>query len=500
MKRDYLTDPAWRPEDLGLALPDSPHAVSVAMPLWEHVVAYEEEDPAVIERLECGYPRFFCHPSVRRLFAVAEQRFADSRAGRGGERCLVFPSMEVVERAEAFVRGRGFEAAAIRCHEFGWGGLGVLALPAGALAAGLEFWRYAGAIVSSRQADAALSGEEERLRQGVEAAGVVRERLAGLSDTNPGDVFLFSTGMEATFTAHRLLREFRPDGKSLQLEFPYVDVLKVQTHFGAGERFVPVVRESDWAAISNWAAAGDLSGVFCELASNPLMRSVDLQRLRTVLEGVDTPLVIDDTVATVVNADVFQFADLVTTSLTKYFAGTGDVMAGAVIVNPDSPHAGFFRSRLARWGDSLWPGDAAMLEQASRDFAGRMDTVNRNGLALYELLRDHPRVERVYYPVGETPDFYEQIRRPRGGFGGLLSIELKDAPVRAPRFYDHLRVCKGPSFGTRFTLACPYTLLAHYHDLDWAESCGVSRWLVRVGVGLEDGGDLVRRFEPALEV
>ena len=34
-------------------------------------------------------------------------------------------------------------------------------------------------------------------------------------------------------------------------------------------------------------------------------------------------------------------------------------------------------------------------------------------------------------------------------------------------------MAQGPGFGTNFTLACPYTLLAHYHELDWAASCGV---------------------------
>ena len=75
---------------------------------------------------------------------------------------------------------------------------------------------------------------------------------------------------------------------------------------------------------------------------------------------------------------------------------------------------------------------------------------------------------------------------------------MKDAANTSPRFYDALRVCKGPSLGTNFTLVCPYTLLAHYDELDWAESCGVPRHLIRVSAGLEDSADLVTRFEEAL--
>ena len=88
--------------------------------------------------------------------------------------------------------------------------------------------------------------------------------------------------------------------------------------------------------------------------------------------------------------------------------------------------------------------------------------------------------------------------RRNGGFGGLLSLELIDPERNAPKFYDALRVCKGPNLGMNYTLACPFTILAHYHELDFAERCGVSRWLIRVSVGLEDADDLIGRFDAAL--
>ncbi|MDB4673857.1 PLP-dependent transferase, partial [Verrucomicrobiales bacterium] len=206
-----------------------------------------------------------------------------------------------------------------------------------------------------------------------------------------------------------------------------------------------------------------------------------------------------ETVATSVNADVFPFADVVTTSLSKYFAGSGDVLAGAIIINSASPFSTEMRAWLRQETSpfALHPADAAVLAVASRDYKERVEAINSNAEELVGMLEKHPAIEHVFYPTRETPGLYDQIRRPNGGGGGLLSIVLKDAARTAPKFYDNLRVSKGPSFGTRFTLACPYSLLAHYPELDWAESCGVSRWLVRVGVGIET--DLVGRFEKALE-
>ena len=65
-------------------------------------------------------------------------------------------------------------------------------------------------------------------------------------------------------------------------------------------------------------------------------------------------------------------------------------------------------------------------------------------------------------------------------------------------FYDALDVAKGPSLGTNFTLVCPYTLLAHYHELDFALSYNVPPNLIRIAVGLENFEDLKAKFEEAL--
>jgi cystathionine gamma-synthase len=90
------------------------------------------------------------------------------------------------------------------------------------------------------------------------------------------------------------------------------------------------------------------------------------------------------------------------------------------------------------------------------------------------------------------------VRRPNGGWSSLVTFMPKQAATRSPEIYDRMAVCKGPSLGTVFTLACPFTLLAHYTELEWAESCGVSRYLIRISVGLEDPEDLWQRLERAL--
>lgn len=66
--------------------------------------------------------------------------------------------------------------------------------------------------------------------------------------------------------------------------------------------------------------------------------------------------------------------------------------------------------------------------------------------------------------------------------------------------FDALETAKGPSLGTNFTLCCPYTLLAHYGELEWAAQFGVDSHLIRISVGLEETEELVGVFERALAV
>jgi cystathionine gamma-synthase len=211
------------------------------------------------------------------------------------------------------------------------------------------------------------------------------------------------------------------------------------------------------------------------------------------------PLVVDDVVATPINVDLSAHADLIATSLTKFIVGTCDAMGGALICNPKSPLYDELKSiARAQHEELLWSEDARVLDDQARSFPERMKRHNENGLYIAERLRRHPAVERVWYPKWESGDAYEAVRRPGGGWGALVTFLPKNGETRSPIIYDRLEVCKGPSLGAVFTLACPFTLLAHYTELDWAEACGVSRYLIRLSVGLEDPEELWQRFEMAL--
>ena len=481
--RDLLKHPLWTAETLGRPLPDSIHAVSMALPRWQDVVGYEEHRPEVLARLTSGYPRFVVHPLVKKLAATFD----------AGTHCLPFPSTRTATQCAEFVRRRTGEPARVCTRD----GLSAAATTEGGSAALMAFWQHTGVIVSSRQAEAHLQRRAQPEDQ-AERRTSLRRQLADWYDCEPNDVFLSPTGMAAQYAALQAVSQRRPGLPTAQLGFPYVDTLKLQEKLGHGSHLLHQLNEIE-KELQSLCQRQPLAACFCELPGNPLLGSADVRRITPILRREHIPLVVDDVVATPFNVDLRPHADLIATSLTKYIAGTGDVMGGALICNPSSPLHGQLKAIVqSQHEELLWSEDVAILDTQARTFPERMKRHNQNGLWLAERLRQHPAVERVWYPKWEFSEVYDGVRRPEGGWGALVTILPKNAETKSALIYDALAFCKGPSLGTVFTLACPFTLLAHYSELEWAESCGVSRYLIRISVGLEAPEDLWRRLETAL--
>ncbi|HWX18772.1 MAG TPA: PLP-dependent transferase [Candidatus Binatia bacterium] len=478
-----MQNPVWEGRDLGQPIPASTHAVSVALPRWRDVVGYEEKTAEVMARLSSGYPRFVVHPLVQKI----------AKEAGAGEPCLPFPSRRAAELCAGFVgRVNGAKAQVVAAKDL-WlvsaSGTGNNALRA--------FWQHAGLIVSSRQAQAHLEGrgpgpDDEAIRRSL------RRQLAGFYDCAEDDVFLAPTGMAALFAALQAALQRTPGRPTAQLGFPYVDTLKLQQKLGPGGILLHHL-ESIEVKLRSLLERERLAACFCEIPGNPLLGCADLRTISPLLRRHRVPLIADDVVATSVNVDLSGHADLIATSLTKFIVGTCDAMGGALICNPKSPLYSELKAIvLAQHEELLWGEDARVLERQARDFPERMKRHNQNGLLIAERLRGHPAVERVWYPKWEFSEAYEAVRRPGGGWGALLTFLPRDAQTSSPRIYDKMPFCKGPSLGAVFTLACPFTLLAHYTELDWAEACGVSRYLIRLSVGLEEPEELWQRLEAAL--
>lgn len=137
-----------------------------------------------------------------------------------------------------------------------------------------------------------------------------------------------------------------------------------------------------------------------------------------------------------------------------------------------------------------------------------MAKMNSSALALVSML--HPYVGQpnstltnIYHPsICWSRDNYHDRMRPATtefspGYGGLFTLEFLDTAAAAA-FFDALNVHKGPSLGANLTLAQPYVQTVFWKEIEWAASYGLRESIVRISVGLEDKGALVRDFKRAL--
>ncbi|KAH3900046.1 related to Cystathionine gamma-synthase [Saccharomycodes ludwigii] len=351
------------------------------------------------------------------------------------------------------------------------------------------------------------------------------------------DVYLFPSGMAAIFTAHRLLLELdslrvnrkyddeqeqlphskvnrvigygAPYKKTVMFGFPYTDTLSIlrkfnHTHFlpndDAMERLQEILQSGE-----------QILAVFCETPSNPLLKMGDLLKLHDLSLKYGFYIVVDDTIGGFVNLDVLPHADIVVSSLTKIFSGDSNVLAGSLILNPKSRLYDFainsFFSNAdgsSSYEDLLWCEDAICLERNSRDFIERALKVNvtTEWLITEVLLPYKGKLFRnIYYPTltnKETKENYDAVKTIHGGYGEVFSLVFFEYE-RAILFFDNLKLCKGPSLGTNFTLSCPYAIIAHYAELEEVAKYGVDKSLVRVSVGLESPEYLRDLFQYAID-
>ncbi|KAK7207463.1 cystathionine gamma-synthase-like protein [Myxozyma melibiosi] len=329
---------------------------------------------------------------------------------------------------------------------------------------------------------------------------VPHETTRDVKGLTEDDVFLYPTGMSSIFNAHQILLSTMENRKSVCFGFPYTDTLKILQKFGPGCYFYGNGEPEDLAELERELEGGlKIMAFFCEFPSNPLLKCPNLREVRRLADKYDFAVVVDETIGNFKNIHVLEYADMVASSLTKVFSGDSNVMGGSLVLSPASRYYTQLKQAAANvYEDNLWAEDAIFLERNSRDFVSRIARINVNAEALCELLLANSKVKNLYYPkYSSTRKFYDDCRTENGGYGGLLSILFHD-PKHAVQFFDAVEAAKGPSLGTNFTLLCPYTILAHFVELEWAKEYGVDTYLIRISVGLEPTEEIVQVFATAL--
>jgi cystathionine gamma-synthase len=415
--------------------------------------------------------------------------------------------------------------------------------PAEVNAAAMGFWRLSGTGISSRLAQSMLKHLDNiysvsggallstdtslsRPLTNLQSDDMIRSRIVKLlqrgsvsaaqsAKFRPSDVFLYPTGMAAIYGTNSLLQSWQAS-QTVVFGFPYELTLKLVEKYGVNAKFYGFGTPTELDEFESYLAAElregrTIQSVWCECASNPLLRTVDLERIRRLADMYGFVVVVDETIGSFANVDLAGVADIIVTSLTKSFSGRANVMGGSVVLNPSSPWYAPLKNSLEKtYVNELFGADSHVMEYNSRGFLSVAATMNRNAQHLVSLLNpiagtSFSTLSRVYYPsTCWSRTNYEALMRKAtpefaAGYGGLFTLEF-DTVEAASVFFDTLNVHKGPSLGAHVTLAQPYVQTVFSREKEWAASYGLKESIVRISVGLEDEYALGQEFIRALHV
>lgn len=493
---------------LGQRIPASAHAVSCSLPTMRDIRGYEEKHPDTMRHLTSGYPRFVVHPFTRQLAAHCVA-VTPALAGR----TLWLTSSPRMARALLAHLGGASGAehfAADDLHGVSHPGSTDL------FARAKTFLQNIGGFLSSREA------EDQLVRRGLlaaplaeatfsgDAAGeirrVLRRALPGASDA---DLLLANCGMNAIYAAFRAsagLQAARGRTLWLQLGWVYLDTIAILKKFTNTPADYVYVRDPlDQAGIDRlFAQHGHrIAGVVAELPTNPRIETPDVPALAALCRRHGAHLFLDPSVSSVFSLDVLPFADVVVSSLTKYTASEGDLLAGLVAINPAGPDAAELRHRAAAGLEPVYPRDLARLAAQIGETEATVARIQANTAQVAAFLERHPKVRDVFWALHPVSrENYRRIARTPDATGGMISFTLR-GPMEP--FYDRLRLPKGPSFGMKTTLICPFMYLAHYDlvstpaGLAELSASRLDPDLLRLCCGTEPGEEIIAVLAEALE-
>lgn len=240
--------------------------------------------------------------------------------------------------------------------------------------------------------------------------------------------------------------------------------------------------------------------LYLETPTNPVLKIVDIARLAKVAHEQGAIVIVDNTFATPINQRPLELgADLVVYSATKYLNGHSDAMGGILCGPVDLVDAVFHYREIN--GAALHANSAYMILRGLKTLELRIQRHNENAMKVARFLKQHDKVETVFYPGLEDHPNHDIAKWQMSGFGGMLSFSLKGGFDRVKRLLPLLRYAhSAASLGSVSTLVGPPRVTSHVElTAEERAAMGIPESLIRYSAGIENAEDLIEDLSNALD-
>ena len=307
--------------------------------------------------------------------------------------------------------------------------------------------------------------------------------------------FAYPSGMGATAAALGILKE----GETLLLGMPsYGGTYRFATielpARGVKTRFI-----GDFTALTDEDFTDNVTMVFLESPSNPLLRVSDIAAIAEIAHRNGAIVVVDNTFMTpLLQKPLDLGADISVQSATKYLGGHADLLGGVAATNDDALAERLWHLQMIT-GAMLSPTDSYRLLQEVKTLKLRLTQQQKNTIEVINYLEAHPAVKRVLY-AGSHSEYETQVHaRQANGLGALISMELVDG-ADLPAFLEALKIFSHAASlgGIESLVVRPALMVQAAYTQAHRDEYGVSDNLIRLAIGIEEIEDIIEDLERGL--
>jgi cystathionine gamma-lyase len=317
---------------------------------------------------------------------------------------------------------------------------------------------------------------------------------------NGSFAYCFASGMAAMDAVVRLLE-------------PGMEVLATSDIYGGTFRQLTQIHQSigiksrfvDMTDVESFAQAisSDTRLIWIETPTNPMLNLIDIKAICKLAKSAGILVCVDNTFASpYLQTPLDLGADIVMHSCTKYLGGHSDVVMGALIVN-DEQVANQLQFIQNAVGAIPGPQDCFLMLRGIKTLHLRVQRSCENASKIAHFLKNHPKVNKVYYPGFKTHPGHQIAVEQMNDFGGMVSFDLKEDTAKSA--FAIMRSTK--LFLLAESLGGVESLIGHPATMTHASipqvdrhKIGLTDSLIRLSVGVEDVDDLLSDLKQALDV
>jgi cystathionine gamma-lyase len=241
--------------------------------------------------------------------------------------------------------------------------------------------------------------------------------------------------------------------------------------------------------------------LWLETPTNPMLKITDIKKATALAKKYKVITVVDNTFMSPYFQNPLDLgADIVLHSVSKYLNGHSDVVGGAIMLNDETLYKKLWYLQNAI-GPCQSPFDSWLVLRGVKTLAVRMREHEKNAIEVAKFLEKHPKVESVIYPGLKSHPQHDIAKKQMKGFGGMITFFIKGGLKESRAFLETVKL-----FTLAESLGGVESLIEHPAIMTHAsipkkvrEELGIKDNLIRLSVGIEDVGDLIKDLEKALK-